>query len=413
MQSVVVTKEKTLQTAFNILFAISLVHLLNDAMQAVIPAVLPVLKKTMHLSYTQIGFISFTINFTASVMQPVVGYYTDKKPSPYLLTLGMTSTMIGMAGLAFAPTYAFIILSVIMVGLGSAVFHPEGSRVAHMASGGSKGLAQSIYQVGGNAGQALAPVMTALVFVRLGQFGAVWFTIAAAIGIFVLNWIAKWYRSMLGVFIRSLKTVKVRTDDPARSRIVKLSILLLLSFSFARTWYSTCINTYYQFYLQDKFDMSTGRAQIFIFAFLAAGAVGTFCGGPLSDRFGKRNVMLFSLVGSAPFAILLPYVNLTVAFILLLITGFIITSSFSVMVVYAQELVPGKIGLVTGLITGLAFGLGAIAAALLGKLADLWGIETIIIGCSFLPLIGFLVLLLPTDGQIREWNTVTDAPSAG
>jgi len=391
-------------TVYRILFAISLVHLLNDSIQSVIPAIFPILKSEMGLSYTQVGWVQFAINFTASIMQPVVGLYTDRRPSPYMLPIGMTSTLIGMLLLAFAPSYGVVLLAVCCVGLGSAAFHPEGSRVSHMAAGGRKGLAQSIFQVGGNAGQSLAPIMTKWIFIPLGLFGSIWFTAVAAVAIIVQMYIASWYKVVLKSAPAKAKTAVQRAMNPQRRKQVLFAICMLVFLVFVRSWYGAAMGGYFAFFLQDKYGLSIDRAQDFIFLFLAAGAVGTFFGGPLADRFGRRNLIFFSMLGSAPFALLLPHVSFTWAYILLVIIGFILLSSFSVTVVYAQMLYPGKVGTVSGLITGLAFGMGGIGSVVLGNLCDTLGTTRVMELCAFLPLLGILTFLLPSDRKLKEWT---------
>ncbi|MFD0869772.1 MFS transporter [Paenibacillus residui] len=393
-------------TLYRILFLVSLVHLFNDSIQAVFPAIYPILKDSMGLSYTKIGLLTFSLNFTASIMQPIVGAYTDSKPSPFLLPLGMVFTFAGMLTLAFAGNYTMMLLSVLLVGLGSAVFHPEGSRVSYMAAGSRRGLAQSIYQVGGNAGQALAPLMAIFIFYRLGLSGAAWFTVVAAAAIGVQMYIARWYRGYLAAHPPKPKTRGSRASglQAERKKQITVALYLLVFLVFARSWYHAAISNYYSFYAIENFGISKETAQYFIFAFLAAGALGTLLGGPLADRFGRRNILAFSMLGSAPFAILLPFVGQVWAFVLLLLIGFIVLSSFSVSVVYAQELMPGKIGTVSGLIVGLAFGMGALGAVALGKLIDLTSISFTMIACGFLPIIGILTMLLPSDRKIREWN---------
>jgi FSR family fosmidomycin resistance protein-like MFS transporter len=394
------------QTMYRILFAISLVHLLNDSVQAVIPAIFPILQQSMNLTFLQLGMIGFSLNMTASVMQPVIGWYTDKKPSPYLLPIGMVFTFFGMIGLALANQFILVFLSVCLVGLGSAVFHPEGARVAYMAAGARRGLAQSIFQVGGNAGQSLAPIMTILIFVPLGQFGAIWFTISAAVAFLVLLYIASWYLGNIR-HTASVSKPKVERKTTIESieirKKVKIAILLLIFLVFARSWYHAGITNFYPFYLISEYGLSIKDAQVYIFLFLAAGAVGTFFGGPLADRYGKRNVIMFSMLGSAPLAMFLPFVSIEWAYPIFLVNGFIILSSFSVTVVYAQELVPGKIGTVSGLIIGLAFGLGAIGSLALGGLVDLLGLKTVMIAAGFLPIIGLVSAFLPSDRKLREW----------
>ncbi|CAG7647649.1 MFS transporter [Paenibacillus allorhizosphaerae] len=391
-------------TVFRILIAISIVHLFNDTIQSVIPAILPILKNSMSLNYTQSGIIVFALNMTASVMQPVVGMYSDRKPSPYMLPLGMVSTCLGVLGLAIAPNYWFVLLSVLLVGIGSAVFHPEASRVAFMAGGARRGLAQSIFQVGGNTGQSLASVMTALVFVPLGQLGAIWFTLVAGLAIIVQLYIAKWYGGYIAANPPVKKKSGVRVMSPARKKQIAFAVVTLVFLVFARSWYSAGITIYYPFYIMEKFGIRLEQAQLYIFLFAASGAAGTFFGGPLSDKFGRRNLILFSMLGTAPLALLLPYVGSAGAYIILLINGFILMSSFSVTVVYAQELIPGKIGTVSGLITGLAFGMGALGAVALGGLADWIHLPVVMQLVSVLPLLGLLTFLLPNDRIVKSWS---------
>lgn len=391
------------KTVYSVLFIIGLCHLLNDSLQAVIPAMFPILEKSLGLTFTQLGLIAFTLNMVSSVMQPVIGLYTDKRPMPYALPLGLTSSMFGMLGLAFAPNFWMILLSVLFIGLGSAIFHPEGSRVAYLAAGPRRGLAQSIYQVGGNTGQALAPVITALVLVPLGQFGAIWFTLIAALAVFFLIYIANWYANEMKVFAINNKDNNQTKQDNKLSKAIRNALIVLVFIVFARSWYQAAIANFYAFYAIDSYSLSIAKSQLYIFTFLFAGAVGTFFGGPLGDRFGKRNIIFLSLLAPAPLALILPYVGPVVALLLLGTIGFLIMSSFSVTVVYAQELVPGKIGTMSGLIVGLAFGMGAIGSVALGSLIDFIGLTQTMITISFLPLLGILTFLLPSDKQVSEW----------
>jgi len=394
---------KNNKTIYPILFIISAAHLLNDSLQAVIPAMFPILEKSLNLSFTQLGFIAFTLNMIASVMQPIIGTYTDKKPTPFALPIGLTSSMIGMFALAFAPNFWTILLSVIFIGFGSATFHPEGSRVAYLAAGDRRGLAQSIFQVGGNTGQALAPLITAIVLVPLGQFGAIWFTLVAGLAVIFLIYIAKWYQTKLLSMENQQKFIPKKQNQHI-SKSIKHALMLLILLVFARSWYQGTISNFYAFYAIDTYDISISQAQIFIFTFLILGAIGTFLGGPLADRFGKKMIIFISLIGPAPLALALPFVNQLVALMMLGIIGLLLMLSFSVTVVYAQELVPGKIGTMSGLIVGLSFGLGAIGAVTLGLLIDYIGLFPTIISASFLPLIGILALKLPTDQKVYEWN---------
>ncbi|MDM5374986.1 MULTISPECIES: MFS transporter [Bacillus cereus group] len=400
-----VSQKNTVETPtiYRILFAISFGHFLNDSMQAVVPALFPILEKTMNLSYMQVGWIAFALNMTSSIMQPVFGMYSDKKPSPFLLPLGMFSSMLGMIGLAFAPNFIIVIISVLFIGLGSAVFHPEGARVAYMAAGAKRGLAQAIYQVGGNTGNSLAPIFTALIFVPLGQIGSLGFTAFAAVGIALLIFVSNWYKNELATgAVRRKKRAALEAENAIVSTRIKFVIILLVFLTFVRSWYGAGIGNFYQFYLIEHYGLSIKNAQYFVFAFMIAGVLGTFFGGPLADRFGKKNIIVFSMLGSAPLALLLPHVSLVWVVPLFLCIGFISSSSFSVIVVYAQELVPGKVGMVSGLIVGLAFGLGALGAVVLGKLADIYSLQFIMILCSCLPLIGLTSWLLPSDKKTIE-----------
>ncbi|MBU5467273.1 MFS transporter [Virgibacillus sp. MSJ-26] len=392
------------KTVYPILFIIGLCHLLNDSLQAVIPAMFPILEKSLGLTFTQLGLIAFTLNMVASVMQPLVGMYTDKFPKPYALPLGLASSMFGMLGLALAPNFITILISVVFIGLGSAVFHPEGSRVAFLAAGPRRGLSQSIFQVGGNTGQALAPVITALVLVPLGQFGAIWFTLIAGIAVLFLSYIAKWYSGQIAAIKESQTHVKSNGNrDASVSKAIKWALVVLVFLVFARSWYMSAISNFYAFFVMDSFGLTIAQAQIYIFTFLFMGAAGTFFGGPLSDRFGKRNVILVSFLGPAPLSLFLPYVGQAGSIIVLALVGFMLMSSFSVAVVYAQELVPGKIGTMSGLIVGLGFGMGAVGSVALGWFIDLFGITETMIGISLLPFLGLLTYLLPTDETVSEW----------
>src|SRR5690625_3066148 len=390
-------------TVYIILFLFSLCHLLNYSLQSVVPAMFPILEKSLGLTFTQLGFIAFTLNMVASVMQPMIGMYTDKNPLPYALPIGLTSSMLGMLGLALAPNFTTILVSVIFIGIGSATFHPEGSRVAYLAAGPRRGLAQGIFQVGGNAGQALAPLITALILVPLGQFGAIWFTFIAALAVLFLFHIARWYAQKLTSINEEPPLEKTERQSQTVSKAIKYAIVILIIIVFARSWYHSAIANFYAFHVIENFGLSIAKAQIYIFTFLLMGAVGTFIGGPLADRFGKRNIILCSLLVPAPFAIVLPFVGPILSIVILAIIGLIVMSSFSVAVVYAQELVPGKIGTMSGLIVGLAFGMGAIGSVALGSLIDLVGLTTTMIAISTLPLLGILTYLLPTDQTVNGW----------
>lgn len=391
------------EMTLKIMIIIGICHLLNDSLQAVVPAMFPILEESMSLSYTQLGMIAFCLNIVSSLLQPAVGFYTDKKPLPFALPIGLTSTLIGVIILALAPNYTIILCAVVLMGFGSAIFHPEGSRVAYMAGGPKRGLAQSIYQVGGNSGQALAPLITAIILVPFGQKGALWFALVAFVAVMLLLYIAKWYSERLVHFQPKRLAAKVVNKD--RSNKVAKALVLILFIIFARSWYVSCMTNFYSFYLIEQHLFTIRSAQIFLFAFLAAGAVGTFFGGPLADRFGRKNVILFSFATSAPLTALLPFVPPTAAFILLLFAGFIIMSSFSVTVIYAQELVPGKVGTMAGLTVGLAFGMGAIGSVSLGAIADIIGIAAMIKIVGLLPLLGIISMLLPSDLMLKKWYT--------
>jgi FSR family fosmidomycin resistance protein-like MFS transporter len=391
-------------TIYKILFIIGICHLLNDALQSVVPAMFPILEKSMGLSYTQLGVIAFSLNMVSSVMQPLIGVITDRKPKPFALPIGLSATLAGVLGIAFAPGFGWVILSVVFIGIGSAVFHPEGSRVAHMAAGTRRGLAQSIYQVGGNTGQALAPLITALILVPLGQKGASWFAFVAALAVILLVYIASWYKQRLGFASISAKVKGAKPNQKGLSKGVKSALIFILVLIFGRSWYISGMTNFYAFYAIHQYGMTIKQAQLFLFAFLVAGAVGTFFGGPLSDRFGKKRIISISMLATLPFSLLLPFVPAVIAFVFLLLTGFILMTSFSVTVVYAQELVPGKIGTMSGLTVGLAFGMGAVGSVGLGYIADLIGMPTMISFIGVLPLLGLTAFLLPSDKTVREWN---------
>lgn len=386
---------------YPVMFAIGACHLLNDTLQAVIPAMFPILETELGLTFTQLGLIAFVLNMVASVLQPVVGFISDKKPMPFALPLGMASSMVGLGLLAFAPNYWTILLAVALLGLGSAVFHPEGSRVSYMAAGPRRGLSQSIYQVGGNSGQALAPLISAFILVPLGQRGAALFMLVAALGIFILAKISVWYKKQLEE--EKLQKVKraVLTSLPGLTRKqVGAALTMLLVIIFARSFYMTSITSFFIFHLMNAYELTIQQGQVYIFVFLAVGAVGTFFGGPLADKIGRKRVIMLSLSVPIPLALVLPHVPLAVAAVLLAIIGFVLMLSFSVMVVYAQELVPSKIGTMAGLTVGLAFGMGAVGSVLIGMLMDSIGIAETMIVVSFLPILGLVGIWLPRDRKV-------------
>ena len=390
---------------YPIMFAIGVCHLFNDTLQAVIPAMFPVLESELGLTFTQLGLISFVLNIVASVLQPVVGFISDKKPMPYALPLGMVSSFVGMAGLALAPQYWMILVSVIFLGLGSAVFHPEGSRVSFMAAGSKRGLSQSIYQVGGNSGQALAPLISAFILVPLGQKGAALFLVVAAVGIFLLSKISAWYKKQLDAEKLANRKRTLLSSLPALTKKqIGVALTLLMVIIFARSFYVTNMTNFYIFHLMENYGMTIKEGQLIIFIFLALGAVGTLFGGPMADRLGRRNVIILSMTVPIPLCLLLPYVPVWSIILLLIAIGFFIMLSFSVTVVYAQELVPSKIGTMAGLTVGLAFGMGAIGAVVIGILMDYIGVSTTMIVVSTLPIIGLVALALPKDRKITMSN---------
>lgn len=381
-------------TVFPILFTISFAHLLNDMLQSVIPSIYPLIKSNLHLTFSQIGLITFTFQITASLLQPFVGQYTDKFPKPYSLAIGMGFTLAGLVVLSLATGFVPILVAVGLVGVGSSIFHPEASRVAHLASGGKRGLAQSIFQLGGNAGSAIGPLLAAAIIIPHGQSNAIWFGIVAILGIFILSKIAVWYKEHLVLRTTKKGSVEVVDNGLSTSRVV-VSIGILLVLIFSKYFYMASMSSYFTFYLIDKFHLSIQQAQLHLFIFLGAVAAGTLLGGPLGDRFGRKYIIWISILGVAPFTLLLPHVNLFWTGVLSAIIGVILASAFSAILVYAQELVPGKVGMIAGLFFGFAFGMGGLGSALLGKLADLTSIGYVFKVCAFLPLIGIITGLLP------------------
>lgn len=382
------------QTVFSILFAISISHCLNDTMQAVLPSVYPMLKENYALTYTQIGFITFAFQCTASILQPFVGSYTDRNPRPFSFLLGMCFSLTGIILLAFAHDFMSIILAACLIGIGSSVFHPEASRVAFFASGNRRGLAQSIFQLGGNFGTAIGPLIVALVVTPFGQKHVVWFIIAAVIAIAILFNVGKWYQGNIRMRAAGKIAQPVYTHTLSKKRI-RWSIAILLILIFSKYFYTAGISNYFTFYLIDRFQMDIQDAQVYLFIFSGSVAAGTLLGGALGDRFGRKIIIWFSILGVAPFAILLPYANLFWTGILIVIIGLIIASAFSAILVYAQELLPGKIGMVSGLFFGFAFGMGGLGSAVLGKVIDETSVSYVFGICSFLPLIGLVTAFLP------------------
>ncbi|MBS1563490.1 MAG: MFS transporter [Bacteroidetes bacterium] len=381
------------KTVYPILFAISFSHLLNDMMQSVIPSVYPLIKDNFHLSFSQIGLITLTFQLTASLLQPFVGFYTDRTPQPYSLAIGMGFTLAGLLSLSLAGSFPAILVSVSMIGMGSSVFHPESSRVAHLASGGRKGLAQSIFQLGGNAGAAIGPLLAALVVVPHGQFYIIWFGLAALLGIVILLQVGGWYKGHLIMKAAGKAPAPAGPGIPRTRVLISLGILLVLIFS--KYFYMASMTSYYTFYLMQTFHLTVQQSQIHLFIFLASVAAGTLIGGPLGDRFGRKYIIWFSILGVAPFTLLLPYASLFWATVLSVFIGVILASAFSAILVYATELVPGKVGMIAGLFFGLAFGMGGLGSAVLGRLADKTSITYVFHVCAFLPLIGIITGFLP------------------
>lgn len=383
------------KTVYPILFTISFTHFLNDMMQAVIPAVYPFFKSEFHLTFTQIGLITLTFQCTASLLQPFVGFYTDRTPRPYSLAIGMGCTLLGLIALSLASHFVMILVAVSLIGMGSSVFHPESSRVAHLASGGKKGLAQSIFQLGGNAGAALGPLLTALIVVPYGQHSILWFALAAILAIAVLIRIGSWYKDHLEESRKGkAKAAPVERPTLSRSTVIG-SLVILLVLIFSKYFYMASMSSYFTFYLINKFHVTVQQSQIYLFIFLGAVAAGTLLGGYLGDRFGRKYIIWISILGAAPFTLMLPYAGLFWTAVLSIFIGLIIASAFSAILVYATELVPGKVGMIAGLFFGLAFGMGGIGSAVLGKLADATSIEYVFKVCSYLPLIGIVTGLLP------------------
>jgi FSR family fosmidomycin resistance protein-like MFS transporter len=380
---------------------ISFSHLLNDTIQSLIPSIYPLLKASLQVNFAQLGMITFTFQLTASLLQPLVGFYTDKHPLPWSLAMGMTFSLAGLICLSMAHTYGLVLVSVALVGIGSSIFHPESSRVAFLASGGKRGLAQSVFQLGGNAGSSLGPLLAAWIIVPHGQGYVAWFSLAAILAIVVLVQVGLWYRdkNREGRSPRAARVIESHTL-PRRTVIISLGILLCLVFS--KYFYLASMSSYYTFYLMDKFHVSVQNAQIHLFIFLFAVAAGTLIGGPVGDRYGRKYVIWFSILGVAPFTLMLPYANLFWTGVLTVFIGVILASAFSAILVYAQELVPGKLGMIAGLFFGLAFGMGGLGSAVLGNLADHTSIQYVYKVCSFLPLIGLLTGFLPNLDRSRR-----------
>jgi len=378
--------------AYIVLAAISVSHFLNDTMQSLIASVYPILKDNYALDFAQIGLITLAFQFTASLLQPVVGHFTDKKAQPFSLAIGMSSTFFGLLLLSVAQQYLVILIAAALVGLGSAVFHPESARIARLASGGRYGFAQSVFQLGGSFGTSMGPVLAALIVVPFGQGSIAWFSSIAFLAIIILWRIGMWYRPQIAT--RTMVRIEPHPDAPSSRRVtVALSVLVVLLFS--KQLYVSSLSSYYIFYLIDKFGVSTQAAQAYLFVFLAANAVGAFLGGPLGDRFGRKIVIWFSILGALPFTLALPHAGLVMSAVLTVFIGLIISSTTSSIIVFAQELVPHRFGMISGVFFGVAFGIGGLGAAVLGKLADHTSIAFVYQVCAFLPAIGLLAVFLP------------------
>jgi len=387
------------KTVMGILIALSVSHMLNDLIQAILPSIYPLIKNNFNLNFAQIGLITFTFQCTASLLQPLVGIYTDLKPKPFSLAAGMSFTLVGIGMLAFASDYRYLIIAAAMIGVGSAVFHPEASRVAKLASGGKFGFAQSLFQVGGNFGSAIGPLLAAAIVIPHGQLHVLWFSILAFIGIIVLSKVGQWYRDHLIELKKTGKKEHIHLPHGiSRGRVI-FSILILMSLIFSKYFYLVSLSNYFTFYLISKFGVSVQTSQVFLFIFLFSVAAGTIIGGPVGDRIGRKYVIWASILGVAPFTLILPYMNLVWTVILTVPIGIILASAMSAILVYAQELLPGRTGLISGLFFGFAFGMGGLGAALLGRLADQTSIEYVYRVCAYLPLIGLLTVFLPNFEQ--------------
>ena len=404
----VVGRQRAGATAFVVLSAISFCHLLNDLMQSLVPAIYPILKSSFDLSFGQIGLLTLIYQGMASLLQPLIGLYTDRRPQPYSLPVGMGCTLLGLLAVAFAPGFYWLLAGGALFGVGSAIFHPESSRLARLASGGAHGLAQSLFQVGGNFGNSLGPLAAAFFILPRGQSSLAWFALLALGGMGILTALGRWFKGAARA--RSARGGSPVAPVGLPRRQVLRAIAVLIALIFSKYFYLTSITSYYIFYLMHRFQVPTQMAQVYLFVFLAAAAVGTFIGGPVGDRYGPKTVIWGSIVGVLPFTLALPYVGLTATVALSVAIGIVLSSAFSAIVVYAQELMPGRVGMVSGLFFGFAFGMGGIGAAALGVLADWTSIEFVYRVCSFLPLIGLFTALLPdVEGTSRKAPRRADA----
>ncbi len=386
------TQDQTLNTAFAVLGTLSFCHLLNDMMQSLLPAMYPILKSGLHLDFGQIGLLTLTYQLTASLCQPLVGLYTDRRPLPYALASGMGFTLVGLLLLAHASSFPMLLFAAAVIGIGSSIFHPESSRLARLASGGRHGFAQSLFQVGGNAGSAIGPLAAAFIVLPQGQRSVAWFALAALVGIVLLARVGAWHSRH---HLQKARRAPVKQQlSLSRGKVVG-SLAVLIGLIFSKYFYLASLTSYYTFYLIERFHVSVWSAQIHLFVFLAAVAVGTIAGGPIGDRIGRKRVIWFSILGVLPFTLVLPHANLFWTGVLTVPIGLILASAFSAILVYAQDLVPGKVGMISGLFFGVAFGMGGLGAAVLGELADTVGIVRVYALCAWLPIIGVLAALLP------------------
>lgn len=393
----------TTHTAMGILFALSISHCLNDMLQSVILAVYPLLKNDLLLNFAQIGLITLVYQIAASVFQPVVGLYLDKKPNPWFLPIGMSFTLAGLMNLAFASALWWVLVSVFLIGIGSSILHPEASRITFLASGGKRGFAQSVFQVGGNLGGSLGPLLTALVVAPYGRQNVAFMGVFCVIAIGAMFPICRWYKRVLRIMQYRHQTAEIQHTSPLSKRLTVFSIGILLVLIFSKYIYMASLNSYYTFYLIHKFGVSVQSSQLFLFVFLFATAAGTLVGGPLGDRIGRKYVIWFSILGTAPFSLLIPHVGLAWTCILSFIIGFVLSSAFPAILLYAQELLPYKLGLISGLFFGFAFGIAGIASAVLGDMADQYGIEAVYNVCAYMPLLGLVTYFLPNlQNKIRK-----------
>ncbi|WP_252913945.1 MFS transporter [Aliihoeflea aestuarii] len=385
-------------TTFTVIFAVSFCHMLNDVMQSLLAALYPMLKDDYGLAFWQIGLLTMAFQVTASLLQPLVGFYTDKNPKPYSLAFGMGSTFVGLLLLAFGDRYSILLLGACLIGIGSAIFHPEASRVARMASGGRFGLAQSLFQVGGNFGTAIGPLLAAFIVVPRGQTSVAWFCAAALLGMIILQQVGSWYNRYTAA--RKGASRAIPAVNLPRSKVV-IALVVLALLVFTKNIYTASFTSYYTFYAMERFDVTVQQSQMMLFLFLGAIALGTVLGGPFGDRFGSKAVIWFSILGILPFTVALPFVGFTATLVLTFIIGVMLASAFPAIVVFAQELVPGRVGMIAGIFFGFAFGMGGIAAAVLGVVADAKGIEFVYLICAFLPFLGLLTIFLPNMRELR------------